>query len=117
MMLGGENQRASTRGFCRSGPLPRVERSRQKQGGTFPTFTPLAIGERVDAEVEEESQLVALPGELRRGRDSTRWRRPGDSARQTRTPSKGGCGELKKRAPIHVSAVIISLLRVHVKRR
>jgi len=67
-MLGGQDQRAGASGLGRAGPLTRVEPRRVEQRRVLVPVAPFAVGERIDAEMEEQGQLVALPGELRRGR-------------------------------------------------
>ena len=72
VMLGGEDHRAEPGGARLPWPRPRVERGRIEDAGIFAAVAPLAIGEGVDAEVQEERELVALPRELRGGRAWTR---------------------------------------------
>jgi hypothetical protein len=68
VVLGGEDQRART---CRAGrarPLARVEARGIEDRGILGAVAPLAVGERVHPEVQEERELVALPAQLRRRR-------------------------------------------------
>ena len=64
-MLGGEDHGAEPGGPRGPRPGAGVERGRRKDRGILAAVTPLAIGEGIDAEVQEESELVALPRELR----------------------------------------------------
>src|SRR2546423_13630529 len=53
VMLGGENQRAGAAGSGGAGPLPRVQARRVEHRRVLAAVAPLAVGEGVDAEVEE----------------------------------------------------------------
>ena len=64
-MLGGEDQCAETSGASSLRPGPRIEPGRIEDAGIFAAVAPLAVGEGVDAEVQEEREFVALPRELR----------------------------------------------------
>ena len=64
-MLGGEDHGPEAGAACGPGPVASVERGRRKDRGILAAVTPLAVGEGIDAEVQEESELVALPRELR----------------------------------------------------
>ena len=98
MMLGGENQRAGAGLPARAGPLAGIERRRIEHRGVFAPVTPLAVGEGIDAEVEEQRQLVALPGELRgRGPGPLVPRRPTPSAH--RAPGEGTGHRSRKVTP------------------
>src|SRR5439155_26901362 len=66
VMLGSQDQGAGAAGLGRAGPLTRVEARRVEHARVLAAIAPLAVGERVDAEVEEHGELVLLPGELRR---------------------------------------------------
>src|SRR5207253_1839503 len=55
-------------GLGRAGPLTRVQLRRVEYRRVLVAVPPLAVGERIDAEMKEEGELVALPGELRGGR-------------------------------------------------
>src|SRR3954466_9531414 len=72
VMLRRENQGTKAGRFRRPSPLSRVETRRIEDGRVLPTISPLAVGERVHPEVEKHRQLVTLPGELRRARQSER---------------------------------------------
>ena len=52
-------------GLGRPDPLPGVELRGIEDLGVLGPFAPLAIGERVDAEVEKDGDFQVLPGELR----------------------------------------------------
>src|SRR5438874_13372681 len=64
-MLGGKDQRTGARVAGGAGPLAGVQRGGIEQGGGFAPVAPLAVGEGIDSEMEEQRHLVALPGELR----------------------------------------------------
>src|SRR5262245_16267595 len=70
VVLRGEDHCSSAGGSSRTRPLARVETGRRKDGWALAPVAPLAVRERVDAEMEEQCQLVALPLEL-----CTRWPR------------------------------------------
>ena len=65
VMLGGEDHGPEAGGACGPGPGASVERGRREDRGILAAVTPLAVGEGIDAEVQEERELVALPRELR----------------------------------------------------
>src|ERR1041385_5344819 len=94
VVLGGEDHRAESGGMGGAGPLSRVEPSGREDGGVLATVAPLPVGEGVDAEVQEERQLVPLPGELGGGgprpRGSARFR---GSQGPRRFPPRDGRGE------------------------
>jgi len=108
MMLGGKDHCPEPGGPGGARPLAGIERGGREDGGILGAVAPLAIGERVDAEVEEESQLVPLPGELsRRGNRprgprthqgsewcATECQRAGSSAEKSASGKRcGGCGD------------------------
>src|SRR5687767_14355116 len=66
VMLGSQNQRAGASGHRGACPLPRVETGRREDRWVLPAIAPFTIRERIDAEVEKERELLALPRELRR---------------------------------------------------
>src|SRR5947199_347570 len=68
VMLGGQDQGAGAAGLGRAGPLTRVQLRRVEYRRVLVAVPPLAVGERIDAEMKEEGELVALPGHLRGGR-------------------------------------------------
>ena len=76
MMLGGEDQGPETCGARVLRPGAGVERGRREDRGILFAIAPFAIGEGIDAEVQEERELVALPGELRGARAWARRLRP-----------------------------------------
>lgn len=63
-MLGRQDERATTTGTRSTRPLARVQLRGRKDGRILLAVAPLTVGERVDAEVQEERQLVTLPVEL-----------------------------------------------------
>src|SRR5262249_52827832 len=71
-MLGREYHGSKAGGLCRLRSLARVEALGIKDGRTLSLIPLLTIGERVDAEVNEHRELVALPLELRRRRNWAR---------------------------------------------
>src|SRR6185436_9096451 len=74
VMLRGEHHRAGARRARGTRPLPCVEILWCKDRRVFATVAPLAIREGVDAEVDEDRELVTLPGELRMRRPRPRRR-------------------------------------------
>src|SRR5256885_16726375 len=80
VMFGSEDQRARARRPGGTGPLTGVQRGRVEHRGVLTPVAPLVVGERVDAEMEKQRQLVALPGELR-GRGAGAGRGPASEAR------------------------------------
>src|SRR5262249_34401507 len=85
---------------CGARPLTRIEILRREDRWILAAVAPLAIRERVDAKVEEQRQLIALPIELRPGR--ARSRRRGHSwPPWERTRGEGRRADSKKRAPLH----------------
>jgi hypothetical protein len=60
------------------------------------SIAPLAIGERVHTEMQEERELVALPGELRCRRARAKRRRTRLRARRQRARDKCAAGCLEK---------------------
>src|SRR5262249_17932551 len=65
VMFRREAHPAGTAGLRSPPPLPRVQLFGSEDRGRFLAVAPLAIGEGVDAEVQEQRELVTLPGELR----------------------------------------------------
>jgi hypothetical protein len=63
-MFGGEHQRSGAGGARRARPLSSVERGRGENGRVLSAIAPLAIREGVDAEMQEQRKLVALPSKL-----------------------------------------------------
>src|SRR5205085_4018238 len=85
VMFGGEDHRARAATARGAGPLTRVERGGREDRRILASVAPLAIGERVHAEVEKERELVTLPGELsRRGSRARRCRARATPARSRR---------------------------------
>src|SRR5439155_15564015 len=83
VVLCGENHRAEARRARGPRPLPRVERRRREDARVFAAVAPLAIGEGVDAEVQEERELIPLPLEL--------WGRRRRASRADRPTSRQEC--------------------------
>jgi hypothetical protein len=94
-MLGGEDHGAESRGASSLRPGAGVERSGVEDRWILPAVSPLTIGERIDAEVQEQSELVALPRELRGGGRWTAFLEPPRVERQRR---QSGSAALKKSA-------------------
>jgi hypothetical protein len=88
VMFRRENDRAKVRGLCGARPLPRVERAGIENARRLLAVAPFAIGEGVDAEMEEQRQLVALPLKLRHRRPRQR-----DGKRRGRRPPHNAAGE------------------------
>src|SRR5262249_11279686 len=72
VMLRRENERSRSGRTRGARPLPRVEVGWREDRRVLTPVAPLAVGERVDAEMKKERQLVALPVELRRRRTRAR---------------------------------------------
>jgi len=70
VMLRSQYHRLEARALCGACPLPRVECGGVENGWRLLPVSPLAIRERVHAEVEEDRQLVAMPLQL-----AGRWHR------------------------------------------
>ena len=68
MVLGREDHHPESGRPGRARPLPGIERRGREDARVFLAVAPLAVRERVDAEVKEEGELVALPLELGGGR-------------------------------------------------
>src|SRR6266496_13542 len=102
VMFRRQDQRLGSCCLRRASPLSCVEIGRGEDCRVFSTIAPLAIGKRVDAEVQKECELVTLPPELR-----WRWARTGKphSVRTLRqgTPDNGRDRHAHKRAPVHVT--------------
>src|SRR6185437_1402581 len=73
MMLGGQDHPAEAARAGGPRPLTRIERAGVEQALGFVAHPPFTVREGVDAEVQEESQLVAMPGELRRRGKGKAW--------------------------------------------
>ena len=86
MMLGREDHRAEAARLRGTRPLPRIQVRRREDRRILAAVAPLAIGEGVDAEVQEERELVALPRELR-----------GRRARARPLDPPGACPERSRR--------------------
>ena len=63
-MFGREHRRAEAPVARGADPLPRVEPFGSEDRRILPAISPLAIGEGVDAKVQEQRKLVLLPCEL-----------------------------------------------------
>ena len=72
VMLGGEHDAAEARVLHHLHPLPRIERRGCEQLRVLLAGAPFAVGEGVDAEMHEQRELLALPGQLRGRRARTR---------------------------------------------
>src|SRR2546422_9029979 len=66
-MLRGEDHGTEAGRTGGARPLAGVEPRRVEDRRILGAVSPLAVGERVHAEMEEHGQLVPLPGELRGG--------------------------------------------------
>jgi len=63
-MFGGDDDHLQARFAADPGPLARVKGRRIEEGGLLVPFTPLAIGEGIDAEMGKGDGLELLPGVL-----------------------------------------------------
>jgi len=70
-VLARENHRAKAAGFGRPRPLTRIERSRREDRRAFGAVAPLAIRERIDAEVDEQREFVQAGGLMSYGTSLT----------------------------------------------
>src|SRR5205085_11683079 len=94
VVLGGEDEGSKA---CRARaprPLPRVELRGGEDGRIFAAGPPLAVGEGVDAEMQEHRELVTLPLELR-----ARTPRARCSQRQCETRREQGAAQLREEIP------------------
>src|SRR5450759_3245400 len=64
VMLGRQDERSSAGVSRGASPLTGVQRRRHPDRRVLMPVAPLAIGEGIHTEVQEESELVTLPGEL-----------------------------------------------------
>ena len=103
VMLGGEDQRACAGGPAGPGPLACVQRRRVEHRRVLAPVAPLVVRERVDPEMEEQRQLVALPDELRgRGTRAGRLRpRKPHHAPAERRGHRGREGPSGERHPLY----------------
>src|SRR2546426_11134280 len=76
-MLRGEDHGTEAGRTGGARPLAGVEPRRVEDRRILGAVSPLAVGERVHAEMEEHGQLVPLPGELRGGGAGALLGRPG----------------------------------------
>jgi hypothetical protein len=90
MVLGREDERleASAPGSAR--PLPSIECSWIEEGRALGPVTPFAIGESVDAEMEEQRPFRALVPQLRRRGP---WPHAWQSREKETRAGSGGCNE------------------------
>src|ERR1700674_5096453 len=84
VMLHGQDERSSAGVSRGARPLTGVERRRREDRRVLMPVAPLAIGEGIHTEVQEERELVTLPGKLRRRRTRARRRRTRLYARRQR---------------------------------
>jgi hypothetical protein len=75
MVLGREDHHAEASAPRGARPLPGIERRGREDARIFFSVAPLAVRERVDAEVKEEGKLVSLPLELGGGRNGAHGQR------------------------------------------
>jgi hypothetical protein len=106
MMLGREDERLETGALRLARPLPSIECSWIEEGRALGPVTPFAIGEGVDAEMEELRPLGALVAELRRRGP---WPHAWQSREKETRAGSGGCEE--KRATVHGMVEVVERSR------
>src|SRR4029079_5727159 len=95
--------RAEISGLGGPHPLSRIERRRIEDARRFLAVAPLAIAEGVDAEMQEQRELVTLPLQLRHRRsgqghgERRHWRATHDAA------GEGGRRQRNERSPRKVA--------------